>query len=333
MATALIGLGSNLGDRAAALEKALELLREESQIRVEAVSSFRESKPAGGPEQGEFLNAAARLETSLSPEELLANLLAIEDQIGRVRVERWGPRLIDLDLLLYDRVEMKTPTLELPHPRMCYRRFVLEPAADVAPRMFHPGCGATVRSMLKHLKERPRYVALGGLNIWGRKETLAALERHPNVIPIRVEFPRDSFRSDPGKTEQVMCELLANETDVLTKLAVLNFYHQPLNAISEAPSEKWCVSDYWFEQLLADFAFYSEKQILGTLYPFSIAPVLPRLLILDDFVEVAETNAEGLVRYNKYMRGYITDYKIAVLRLDAESDTVSEVLAAMQAME
>src|SRR4051794_5587505 len=128
MGIALVGLGSNLGDRGAALAKAVELLKREPLIRVEAVSSFRPSKPAGGPEgQCEFLNAAVRLETALSPEELLARLLAIEDQIGRVRAERWGPRTIDLDLLLYDRLELKTPSLELPHPRMCYRRFVLEP--------------------------------------------------------------------------------------------------------------------------------------------------------------------------------------------------------------
>src|SRR5688500_16620555 len=124
MATALVGLGSNLGDRAAALLRSMELLKEEPRIRVDAVSSFRQCKPAGGPEgQSEFLNAAARLETSLSPEELLAKLQVLEDQIGRVREERWGPRVIDLDLLLYDQVEMKTATLELPHPQMCYRRF------------------------------------------------------------------------------------------------------------------------------------------------------------------------------------------------------------------
>ena len=79
----------------------MELLRGDSQIRVEGVSSYRQSKPAGGPAgQGEFINACARLETSLAPEELLAKLLTIEDQVGRVREERWGPRVIDLDLLL-----------------------------------------------------------------------------------------------------------------------------------------------------------------------------------------------------------------------------------------
>src|SRR5262245_61388036 len=104
MGTALIGLGSNLGDRAAALGKAIDLLRSDSEIRLEAVSGIRTSKPAGGPAgQDEFLNAAAKVETSLSPEALLTRLLSIEDQIGRVRTERWGPRVIDLDLLLYDR--------------------------------------------------------------------------------------------------------------------------------------------------------------------------------------------------------------------------------------
>src|SRR5687768_15249070 len=163
MGTALVGLGSNLGDRAAALAKAVELLKGEPLIRVEGISSFRPSKPAGGPEgQSEFLNAAARLETSLPPEELLARLLAIEDQMGRVREERWGPRLIDLDLLLYDRVELKTPTLELPHPRMCYRRFVLEPAAEIAGEMLWPVNGWSVARLARNLDTSAKYIALAG---------------------------------------------------------------------------------------------------------------------------------------------------------------------------
>ncbi|MBC7854132.1 MAG: 2-amino-4-hydroxy-6-hydroxymethyldihydropteridine diphosphokinase [Pirellulaceae bacterium] len=160
MATALLGLGSNLGDRAAALARSIELLKEEPRIRVEAVSSSRLSKPAGGPEgQGEFLNAAARLATSLSPEELLAKLLAIEDQMGRIREGRWGPRVIDLDLLLYEQVEMKTPTLELPHPRMCYRRFVLEPAAVIAGEMVWPVNGWSVARLVRNLDTSAKYIA------------------------------------------------------------------------------------------------------------------------------------------------------------------------------
>ncbi len=334
MATALIGLGSNLGDRAAALHRAVNLLKAEPNIRVSSVSSVRTSKPAGGPPgQGEFLNAAVRLETKLPPKELLKKLLRIEKEVGRVREERWGPRVVDIDLLLYDRVQCKSDVLELPHPRMSFRRFVLEPAADVAPNMIHPGSGATIRTLLEHLNERPRYIALGGLNIWGRHAALDALEQQSSVIPIRTAFPHESFRTDPGKAEQVLSQVLVDETDILAKIAVLDVFHRPLDVIATAPSKKWCISDYWFEQLLADFSFYSPKMIVGTLYPFNNSPILPRLLVVDDAVEVAESHHEGFVRYNEYMHSLVAHHKIAVLRLDSESDAVAEVLAAMQAME
>lgn len=332
MATALLGLGSNLGDRAAALEKAIELLKAEPQIRVAAVSSFRSSKPAGGPEgQGEFINAAARLETSLAPEELLAKILAIEDQVGRVRAEHWGPRVIDLDLLLYDLVEMKTPTLELPHPRMCYRRFVLEPAVEIAPDMMHPLNETPVHSLLFNLEVRPRYIALGGLNTWQRHADLDALEQHPGVVPIRAYLTESSKRADPGIVEQSLLQTLADETDAEVKMAVLYQFRKPLNAIDTMLSDQWCISNYWYEQLRADAAFlYAEPP---SLYLFDMISVLPRLLVLDDSVAVTDDYRDGLSRYNDKMRSLIKTYELAVLRVDQESDTVSEVLAAMQAME
>ena len=177
MGTALIGLGSNLGDRGAALGKAVELLQEDPLIRVEAVSSFRPSKPAGGPEgQCGFLNAAVQLETSLSPEELLTRLQAIENKIGRVRAERWGPRIIDLDLLLYDRLELRTPTLELPHPRMSFRRFVLEPAAEIAAEMAWPVNGWSVEKLRQNLDTSARYLAISKSNILSLVEVLSRIE-------------------------------------------------------------------------------------------------------------------------------------------------------------
>jgi 2-amino-4-hydroxy-6-hydroxymethyldihydropteridine diphosphokinase len=183
MGTALIGLGSNLGDRSAALGNAVELLQGDPLIRVEAISSFRPSKPVGGPEgQREFLNAAVRLETSLSPEELLAKLQAIENQIGRVRVERWGPRTIDLDLLLYDQVELKSPSLELPHPRMCYRRFVLEPAAEIAAEMVWPVNGWSVRKLIGNLDDSPKFLSLvDPILVAGCDKILAAIERQGRI--------------------------------------------------------------------------------------------------------------------------------------------------------
>lgn len=196
MATALIGLGSNLGDRAAALERSLELLKEEPRIRVEAVSSFRPSKPAGGPEgQGEFINAAARLETSLAPEVLLAKVLAIEDQVGRVREKRWGPRVIDLDLLLYDRLECRTPTLELPHPRMCYRRFVLEPAAEIAGEMVWPVNGWSVAKLARNLDTSAKYIALA-CNRKNFKRIISPISKATNCRVIWDTSPSNAWPHD-----------------------------------------------------------------------------------------------------------------------------------------
>jgi 2-amino-4-hydroxy-6-hydroxymethyldihydropteridine diphosphokinase len=139
--TAFIGIGSNLGDREANLRKAVELVSEEDGIHVVAVSEIRETEPAGPVEQGPFLNGAVRIETDLAPRELLERLLAVEQRLGRVRRERWGPRTIDLDLLLYGDDVVDEPSLTVPHPRLHERRFALEPLSDLAPSLEIPGKG------------------------------------------------------------------------------------------------------------------------------------------------------------------------------------------------
>ena len=153
---AYIGLGSNLGDRRALLDQALELLRIQPGITVERASSYRETEPVGGPPgQERYLNAVAELRTDLAAGPLLRVLLAIEQQLGRTRGERWGPRLIDLDVLLYgaEVIQVHEPDLDLsvPHPRMHERRFVLEPLAEIAPLAVHPGLQSTVADLLRRL--------------------------------------------------------------------------------------------------------------------------------------------------------------------------------------
>jgi 2-amino-4-hydroxy-6-hydroxymethyldihydropteridine diphosphokinase len=148
MTAAHIALGSNLGNRAANLRTALEMLAQTAGISITAVSAIYETAPVGGPEQDPYLNACAALVTKLTPTRLLLMMLDIEKKMGRVRKVRWGPRIIDLDLLLYGEIMMNTPLLELPHPRMSERDFVLIPLADIAPNQIIPGLNQTVALIL-----------------------------------------------------------------------------------------------------------------------------------------------------------------------------------------
>ena len=131
--TAFVGIGSNLGDREAHLRRAIELLSAEDGIKVTRVAEIRETDPVGPVEQGPFLNGAVRVETDLAPRELLSRLLDIEERMGRVRRERFGPRTIDLDLLVYGDQTVDEPGLSVPHPRLHERRFALEPLAELDP--------------------------------------------------------------------------------------------------------------------------------------------------------------------------------------------------------
>jgi 2-amino-4-hydroxy-6-hydroxymethyldihydropteridine diphosphokinase len=146
---AYVGLGANLGDRESTIRRAIELLAAEPAVEVVAVSSLRETDPVGYAEQPRFLNGVAAVETALGPRTLLDRLLAVERELGRVRDEgpRFGPRTIDLDLLLYGDEVLDEPGLTVPHPRLAERLFVLEPLYELDPELTLPD-GRAVRDLL-----------------------------------------------------------------------------------------------------------------------------------------------------------------------------------------
>ena len=151
---AFIALGANLGDRRATFERAVGLLTEPLHIAVQSCSALYETAAVGGPaNQPPYLNAVLSVATTLSPRELLAALLRTEEACGRQRAERHGPRTLDLDLLLYDDLVLEDPVLELPHPRLHLRRFVLKPLCDIASRLLHPRLGRSFHSLLRGLDD------------------------------------------------------------------------------------------------------------------------------------------------------------------------------------
>ena len=156
-----IGIGSNLGDRRANLAEAIERTGQLPGTRVVRASSLYESEPLGDAKTW-FVNGAIELDTALAPEALLKKLQAIEEAMGRKRVKgkRWGSRIIDLDILLYDQDVIEKRALKIPHPELHKRRFVLLPLAELAPQVVHPQLGQSISSLLATVKDDKRVVLM-----------------------------------------------------------------------------------------------------------------------------------------------------------------------------
>lgn len=161
MVEALIALGSNVGDRETNLRKAIGLLGEKTKLKE--VSSVYETEPMYYERQDWFLNCVVAVDTDLKPESLLRELKAIEEKVGRRPGVRYGPRVVDLDILFYDDEVVSAPGLEIPHPRIAERAFVLAPLAELRPALVHPVHRKTVSQMNRELKEDKRVVRKPGL--------------------------------------------------------------------------------------------------------------------------------------------------------------------------
>ncbi len=249
MAHALVALGSNLGDRTEQLNAALAELARLPSSRLIRRSGWFETPPIGGPAgQGAFLNGSALLSTSLAPRPLLAELHHIEEQLGRVRGERWQARVIDLDLLLFDQLVIEHPDsspglrpgvdtrttplrsaarppggaggchegddsaigdLIIPHPRMAFRRFVLEPAAAAAPWMVHPTSGWTVQALYEQLSHGADFVAVAASD--------------PNESSVWIERLQQRFASGPKIVAWDDCGVEANRSGFRRPKLILAF--------------------------------------------------------------------------------------------------------------
>jgi 2-amino-4-hydroxy-6-hydroxymethyldihydropteridine diphosphokinase len=249
MARCLIGCGSNVGRRREQLDRAVELLRFMPGISLVRVSRFRETRPIGGPVgQPPFLNGACLIETDLGPHDVMGMLAAVENTLHRERGERWGPRTIDLDLLLYDDLVVEGDALTVPHPRMTTRRFVLEPCAEIAPRLEHPLAGCTVQELLDSISKPHLHVAVAGVPGCGAREvataiadvTLARLVHAPASLPSAAVWPRDAGDAGPAATNAGV----AREWHDAARA-----WAGPLAADAWPDDPHGTVTDYWLETL------------------------------------------------------------------------------------
>ena len=350
MPVCLIGLGSNQGDRGAVLAAAIEKLADHPRIELVAQSALGETAAIGGPKnQPPFLNGALKLETSLRPRELFEYMQRIETELGRRREERWGPRTIDLDLLLYGELTLDSPELTLPHPRMAWRRFVLEPAAEIAGKMIHPITYCSVARLLEHINTTPPYIAITG-GIAAGKSRLA--ERLADELPARLIEERpdwkrlESFYADPSASAwETEMEFLEHRVELLRNVqknsrGLTAPGESPLsddntqNTTGAAPgavsprlffnkenspffngenSPRWSVSDFWFDQSAAFArAWLPEERFDEYAERFGrLLPtvVRPRLIVLLD--EPADTLLDRV-----RMRGRSCERRLTVEQLD-----------------
>ena len=277
----LIGCGANEGARREQLNQAIDMLRFMPGVRLVDVSQFLETLPVGGPPgQSPYLNAACLIETTFKPAEVLDMLLAVENTLHRSRETRWGPRTIDLDLLLYDDCVLKTECLQVPHPRMTTRRFVLEPAAAIAADLKHPVAGCTIRELLENISERHLHVAVVGVPGSGAPEIADAVAdvTLSRLIHAPAPLPLSSFGAPNGEQSAI------KEEPVDQLLLLSQKYAAPLLKANWPVDPHGTVTDYWIESIrLAtqnNSTSNTNKQFEDAFEAISQETVVPNVILL-----------------------------------------------------
>lgn len=318
MPRALIALGSNLGDRRRTLDDATAAVGGFPQTVLVARSSFYETVPVGGPPgQEPFVNGAVVVETPLAPTQLLDELLQLETKLGRVRDVAWGPRTIDLDLLLYDDRVIETERLRVPHPRLAYRKFVLRGAVEIAGDWRHPLLDRTLKDLATHLEQTPLYAAFFGRSHGFRSQFAAEAAdaaRARLVEPTAAGVAASVEQlSSHGLTPPAAIEFLAARTDAVRR------------SLADA-DEAWVIDDAWpmaeawelLQQLDGDEDFEAEidRQIM--------LDVTPRLIVSLDGID-------PLRNLRRAAPDWITLPPIVAIDIADREAALTEIAAALEA--
>ena len=336
MATCLVAVGSNLGHREPTLDRAVEVLTRHEHLRLRRRSRWRETSPIGGPPgQEKFLNGALLLETSLAPQPLLEVLQAVEAGFGRDRRQRWGPRSLDLDLLLYDQLVLDTPQLVIPHPRMAWRRFVLEPAAEVAGHMLHPTLGGSVAQLWEHLQTAAPYLAITGPPHAGKTDLARQIAQQIDarlILDSSEKGVRTIFPSASAK-QIVLTPFLEAERRILDGRVDLLDAEQP----GWADRTRWTVSNFWVPQSLAyaDVYLPAEQQAAFRSHwqQRTRTAVVPKLRVLLDRPDQGPSGVEPIRRAIVAEASQPGQGPLLRLTGPASPDAMAEVLAAIASMQ
>jgi 2-amino-4-hydroxy-6-hydroxymethyldihydropteridine diphosphokinase len=289
MTTSLIAFGANLGNRTETLDQTCQRLSSHEEITRIARSRPYQSSPIGGPAgQEDFLNAALLIDTSLSPRQLLLLLQTIETELGRQRHQRWDQRPIDLDLLLYDTLTIDKEELQVPHPHMAFRRFVLEPAVEIAPALIHPSSGWTIQQLYEHLNSATNYLALIGPTGSGKtKLARDVCDRLGGQLVLAPALPATT--EAPEEVETQLMEERLQQLDALAELIT--------PSTGSGITLTFAISDFWLNQSYAyvrkTLSQEAQEQFQGHWKTIVSQALQPKLRVLLD-PAAGETSPSGV---------------------------------------